>query len=130
MGCGLFDSGLAYNSCASYTFIFYWIEIYFFSSTAGFASFLGTNSVRIPCSKACLDILFCDIFANIIASLTCACITLTSDVLACLLVFLLILIKTLCCTDGQVTIIQFSLNLVFLEARKINLKFIAICPVP
>ena len=30
------------------------IEIVFFSSTAGFASFFGTNSVRIPCWKFAL----------------------------------------------------------------------------
>ena len=75
--------------------------------------------------KRCLDVLFCDIFANIIASLACACITFTSDILACLLIFF-VFIKSLCCTYGQITIVQFSFDLVFLEARKINFKLITI----
>ena len=71
------------------------------------------------------DIFFCDIFTNIVTSLTCSCVTFTADIPAGFFL-LFILIKTFRCTDCQITIFQFCSNFIFLEPWKINLKFISI----
>ena len=79
MGCGLFDSGLAYNSCALIYIYFLLDRDIFLLFYSRFCFFLRYKQCQNTMFKGCLDILFCDIFANIIASLTCACITLTES---------------------------------------------------
>ena len=76
-------------------------------------------------SEVIFSIFFCDIFTNIVTSLTCSCVTFTADIPAGFFL-LFILIKTFRCTDCQITIFQFCSNFIFLEPWKINLKFISI----
>ena len=71
------------------------------------------------------DILLLHILTNIEASAHGTSITLFADVMSGL--FLLIfLIQTFLCLNGQITIFQSCLNLVFGKARQIHYQFIAI----
>ena len=72
-----------------------------------------------------LNILLGQIVTNIEATLAGTCITFLADVLAGFLL-LFILIQTLGSLDGQITILQRYLDLIFLEAGQINDQLIAI----
>ena len=70
-----------------------------------------------------LDVFLCHSVAYIEASLHCAGITLLADVFAFLI--LLIFIQAFRSGNGQVTVLKFDVDLIFLESRQINVKFIS-----
>ena len=72
-----------------------------------------------------LNILLGQIVTNIEATLAGTCITFLADVLAGFLL-LFILIQTLGSLDGQITILQRYLDLIFLEAGQINDQLIVV----
>ena len=75
--------------------------------------------------KFSFDILFGHIFTNIEATLAGTGITFTADVFTGFLIFL-ILIQTLGCADGHVTVIQLHLDFLFLESRKVHFQSVTI----
>ena len=75
--------------------------------------------------KLCLDIFLSDILTYVEASLAGSGVTLSSDIVSGILV-LLILVKTLGCLDGQITILQSNLNFILGKSRKINFQLISI----
>ena len=71
-----------------------------------------------------MDILLGKAFAYIKAAAHAARVTFTSDV-SVFFIFL-ILVESLLGTDGQISVIQFQLDLVFLKAREINGYFVTL----
>ena len=72
-----------------------------------------------------LDILLSQVVTNIEATLASSGITLLADVFTGLLL-LLILIQTFGSLNGQITILQRNLDLIFLEAGQINDQLIVV----
>ena len=76
----------------------------------------------------CLNLLFPDLLAKIEGSAQSTCITFLADVFAFLI--FLVLIKTFLVTDGQITILQFDLDLIFLlnPGRSISSSYVFLSP--
>ena len=75
-----------------------------------------------------LDILFRDIATHIEAALHHAGITLLTEYLAFLV--LVVLLQGFLRRDGQITVVQFQMNFILLEAGQINIYLIALIRFP
>ena len=92
----------------------------FFLWFSWFCFFLWNEEFQDTVFELSFDILFCNIFSNIESSLAGSGVTLTTKITSGIFL-LFVLIQTFCCTDGHVTVFQFSGDFIFLKARKIHL---------
>ena len=102
------------------------MAICFFFSTVGFASFFGTKSFRMPCLNSALISSSLHILTDIEASAHGSGITLSGGCSLPVSFSFSSLSRPFVCLDGQITILQRCLNLIFRESRQIHIQLVAV----